>query len=70
MLEDSDRCPYLVPLIPGRRWVYPVPAYCRRPHDSVRIPGLETFVRLCTTARYATCPTYRASPSGEQRATG
>ncbi len=60
-MPDDDRCPYLVPLIANRLWVYPVSAYCRRPHDSVRIPGVETFVRLCLTDRYVTCPGYRAS---------
>ena len=54
-------CPFLVPVIADRLWLYPVGAYCRRPDRSVRVPAGITFARFCTTPSYVACSGYRLS---------
>lgn len=53
-------CPFLVPVIADRLWLYPVPAYCRRPDRGVRVPASATMAGLCTSVKYRGCPGYRA----------
>jgi hypothetical protein len=54
-------CPFLVPVIADRLWLYPVSAYCHRPDHSVRVPGPITLARVCTTLSHLRCPEYCAS---------
>ena len=54
--RDDAMCPFLVPVTADRMFVYPVGAFCRRPGCSVKIPAPATLARICSTARYRTCP--------------
>jgi hypothetical protein len=62
-------CPFLVPVVADRLWLYPVGAYCRRPAHRVRAPAAATLARVCSTAAHTACPGYRAhlavDPSAE-----
>lgn len=70
-------CPFLVPVVADRLWLYPIAAYCRRPDARVRVPGATTLADVCTTWSHRACPGYRDSasrptdvtPSGEPPAT-
>ena len=53
-------CPFLVPVIADRLWLYPVSAYCRRPECAIRVPASATMADLCTSEDYRRCPGYRA----------
>lgn len=55
-------CPFLVPVIADRLWVYPVPAYCRRPDSGVRVPAPATVADYCASRNYRCCPGYRTQP--------
>jgi hypothetical protein len=57
---EGSRCPFLVPVMADRLWVYPVSVYCRRPEQPVRIPATSTLARVCTD-NYACCPGYQTS---------
>jgi hypothetical protein len=57
-----DQCPFLVPVTADSLWMYPVPAYCRRPDAPVTVPTPGTLMRVCTTCEYARCPGFRTSP--------
>lgn len=61
MDEGNVRCPFLVPVMADRLWVYPMPAYCRRPDAQVKVPAHETFFRVCVSHRHLRCPGYLAS---------
>jgi|KBSSwiStaDraftv2_1062776.scaffolds.fasta_scaffold6644374_1 hypothetical protein len=63
MLNQSGQCPFLVPVVADQLWMYPVPAYCRRPGAPVKVPALETLVRVCTTGEHARCPGSRRNDS-------
>ncbi len=61
-MADADaRCPFLVPVTADRLWMYPMPAYCRRPNARVKIPAPETFFRVCASPRHVRCPGFLAS---------
>lgn len=55
-------CPFLVPVIADRLWLYPIPAYCRRPDGPIRVPAPATMARFCTAADYGRCPGLHAGP--------
>lgn len=53
-------CPFLVPVIADRLWLYPVSAYCRRPDGPIRVPAPATMARFCTGADHGRCPGFHA----------
>jgi hypothetical protein len=61
MADADDRCPFLVPVMADRLWMYPMPAYCRRPDAHVKVPASETFLRVCDSPRHVRCPAFLAS---------
>ena len=61
MAAADARCPFLVPVMADHLWMYPMPAYCRRPHAGVRVPAPETLVRVCDSSRHIRCPGFLAS---------
>jgi hypothetical protein len=66
-MTDADaRCPFLVPVMADRLWMYPMPAYCRRPDARVKVPAAETFLRVCTSSGYLRCPGFLASTERER----
>jgi hypothetical protein len=67
MADDDDRCPFLVPVMADRLWMYPMPAYCRRPGARVKVPAPETFLRVCASPRHVRCPGYLASAGRGER---
>ncbi|HET8576103.1 MAG TPA: hypothetical protein VFO18_03310 [Methylomirabilota bacterium] len=69
MADDEERCPYLVPVLADHLWMFPVPAYCRRPNSGVHVPSVERLVRTCLEPSHEDCPGYQAamesvSPAG------
>jgi len=60
-MEENSRCPFVVPVVADHLWLVPVPGYCRRPDDHVRVPGSRTFARWCMTSDSAMCPGYQQS---------
>jgi len=65
-MADADaRCPYLVPVMADHLWMYPMPAYCRRPHAPVKVPARETQLRVCDSPRHIRCPGFLASVEGQ-----
>lgn len=56
MATTDDRCPYLVPVMADRLWMYPMPAYCLRPGERVKVPGRHTLLRVCSTREHTRCP--------------
>lgn len=69
MTDRDARCPFLVPVMADRLWIFPVSAYCRRPNAGVYVPAVEKFVSLCAGGGHEACPGYRAameslSPAG------
>ena len=67
MADADDRCPFLVPVMADRLWMYPMPAYCRRPEAGVKVPAPETFLRVCASHRHVRCPGFLASASRDLR---
>jgi hypothetical protein len=61
MRPDSTECPYLVPVMADRVWLYPTGAYCRRPDARVRWPSRSRVTCVCSTAAHLLCPSYLAS---------
>ncbi len=61
MAAREERCPFLVPVMADRLWMYPMPAYCRRPNAPVKVPASETFFRVCASPKYVRCPGFLAS---------
>ena len=63
MAPDAELavCPFLVPVVVDRLWLYPVGAYCQRPDARTRVPARSTVLRLCSTPSYPTCAGYCAS---------
>jgi len=59
--HEESGCPFLIPVMADRLWVFPTTAYCHRPGACLRVPGRHTVARLCTTALHLTCGGYRAS---------
>ena len=69
MTDHDERCPFLVPVTADHLFVFPVPAFCRRPDAGVYVPSVEKFVILCAGGGHEECPGYRAameslSPAG------
>jgi hypothetical protein len=60
-MYSPKRCPFLVPVMADQLWVYPVPAYCRRPDQLLTVPARETFLNLCDSSSHVRCPDYRSS---------
>ena len=58
--RGNDSCPFLVPVMADRLFVYPTRAFCRPPGGRLRIPADTTIERLCTR-RHRSCPGYRGS---------
>jgi hypothetical protein len=67
MADADDRCPFLVPVMADRLWMYPMPAYCRRPDAGVKVPAPETFLRVCASPRHVRCPGFLASAGRGER---
>lgn len=67
MNARRETCPFVVPVVGDQLWVYPVPAFCRRPDHRVRIPATDSLVRLCMH-EYEACPGYRASTEAGESA--
>ena len=64
-MADADaRCPFLIPVMADRLWMYPMPAYCRRPNARVKVPAPETILRLCSSPRHVRCPGFLAGADG------
>ena len=61
MADADDRCPFLIPVMADHLWMYPMPAYCRRPDARVKVPAPETFLRVCASPRHVRCPSFLAS---------
>jgi len=61
MADADDGCPFLVPVMADRLWMYPTPAYCRRPDAHVKVPAPETFLRVCASPSHVRCPGFLAS---------
>jgi hypothetical protein len=61
MMSQSDQCPFLIPVMADGLWMYPVPAYCRRPSAPVKVPAPGTLARVCTTCQHAQCPGFQTS---------
>ena len=61
MANVSGQCPFLIPVVADGLWLYPVPAYCRRPDAPVRVPAPGTLARVCTTPEHERCPGFRTS---------
>ena len=66
MAEANVRCPFLVPVMADRLWVYSIPVYCRRPNAQVKAPAPETFSRVCLSHRHLRCEGYLASADSGQ----
>ena len=67
MADADDRCPFLVPVMADRLWMYPTSAYCRRPDAHVKVPAPETFLRVCASPRHVRCPGFLASAGRDER---
>jgi hypothetical protein len=67
MADADDLCPFLVPVMADRLWMYPMPAYCRRPDAGVRVPAPETFLRVCASPSHVRCPGFLASAGRDLR---
>jgi hypothetical protein len=65
MMNPTAQCPFLIPVVADALWMYPVPAYCRRPDAPVKVPSRGTLTQVCTTCEHARCPGYRTSRRGE-----
>ena len=60
-MEENSKCPFVVTVVADHLWLSPVPGYCRRPDERVKVPGSETFARWCMTSNSAKCPSYQQS---------
>jgi len=61
MASASGQCPFLIPVVADGLWLYPVPAYCRRPDAPVRVPAPGTLARVCMTPEHGRCPGFVTS---------
>ncbi len=61
MVNEARECPYLTPVVADRLWLYPVSAYCRRPHARLRVPAPATLANVCTEPEHAMCAGYLAA---------
>jgi len=71
MANVADHCPFLIPVMADALWMWPVPAYCRRPDAPVRVPARGTIMQVCTTREHTKCPGFQATAGrdGSARAT-
>jgi len=60
-MEENSKCPFAVPVVADRLWLFAVPGYCRRSDDRVRMPGSKTYARYCMTFDHSMCPGYQQS---------
>lgn len=69
MIEREEGCcPFLVPVVTDRLWMYPTAAYCHRPGARVRVPGARTLENVCDALHYRDCPGYQGSRAPESPA--
>jgi hypothetical protein len=59
MSDPSAACPFLVPVVADRLWMYPTAAYCRS-RDRVRVPATTTIGTVCAGPSHRQCAGYRA----------
>ena len=65
-MGDADAlCPFLVPVMADSLWMYPMPAYCRRPDARVKVPARETFLSVCASPGHIRCPEFLVSTERE-----
>jgi hypothetical protein len=58
---EVEQCPFLVPVTADSLWLYPAPAFCRRPGSAVRLPSPRTTLPcVCMTVAHLVCPAYVA----------
>ena len=55
MSDPAGQCPFLIPVMADALWMFPVPAYCRRPDAAVKVPARRTLTSVCTTPAHAAC---------------
>jgi hypothetical protein len=58
---ETEMCPFLIPTVVDRLWLYPVSGYCRRPDRGMFVPAPATLERVCASPAHRRCPGYRAS---------
>lgn len=63
---ESAACPFLVPVVADRLWLYPVAAYCRRPDHPVRVPARATLLAVCATPSHRDCEGYATATAARQ----
>jgi hypothetical protein len=56
---NSITCPCLVSGLDDRLCMYPASVYCRPPAGGIRVPALDTLMRLCT-GEYSQCARYQS----------
>jgi hypothetical protein len=61
MADAEERCPFLVPVMADRLWMYPTPAYCRRLDTQVKVPAPSTMLSVCASPAYVQCPGFVVS---------
>jgi hypothetical protein len=66
--DDSERCPFLVPVIADTLWLRPLRVYCRRPGHPVRVPAGATLARVCSTVAHDRCEKYWMTTADSGRA--
>lgn len=59
--QETDVCPFLIPVVADWLWLYPIGAYCHRPGERVRAPARLTVAHVCTALAHFACVGYRAS---------
>lgn len=67
MGSDGGRCPFLVPVMDDRLWMYPMPAYCRRPGERVKVPGRLGLLDICATLGHTRCQDFKISTGRDER---
>ncbi len=65
MTDRLRVCPFLIPVVADRLWLYPVGSYCRRPDGRARVPARSTVRTVCTAPSYRRCAGYRAAREAE-----
>lgn len=65
--QETDQCPFLIPVVADPLWLYPVGVYCRRPDGPLRMPAVATLARVCTTRAHRDCEGYRSSAARPQQ---
>jgi hypothetical protein len=60
MPPESDACPFLVPIVADRLWMYPTSAYCHS-RERVHVPADATIGSVCLGPSHRQCPGYHAA---------